>query len=74
MARIDCSVGQNILAGEPVGTMGPPPAGDDPAAQDGLATRGETGRGPALYIEFRKDGDPIDPGPWLLMSDKKASG
>ena len=54
--------------------MGPPPAEDDPAAQDRLATRGETDRGPALYIEFRKDGDPIDPGPWLLMSDKKARG
>ncbi|GMV61953.1 MAG: hypothetical protein AMXMBFR74_11220 [Parvibaculum sp.] len=74
MARIDCSVGQSILAGEPVGMMGPPPADDDPAAQDRLATRGETDRGPALYIEFRKDGDPIDPGPWLLMSDKKARG
>lgn len=74
MARIDCSVGQSILAGEPVGMMGPPPADDDPAAQDRLATRGETARGPALYIEFRKDGDPIDPGPWLLMSDKKARG
>lgn len=74
MARIDCSVGQSILAGEPVGMMGPPPAEDDPAAQDRLATRGETDRGPALYIEFRKDGDPIDPGPWLLMSDKKARG
>lgn len=74
MARIDCSVGQNILAGEPVGMMGPPPAKDDPAAQDRLATRGEASRGPALYIEFRKDGAPIDPGPWLLMSDKKARG
>lgn len=74
MARIDCTVGQNILAGEPVGTMGPPSARDDQAAQDRLAAREETDRGPALYIEFRKDGDPIDPGPWLLMSDKKARG
>lgn len=74
MARIDCTVGQNILAGEPVGMMGQPPARDDQAAQDRLAAREETDRGPALYIEFRKDGDPIDPGPWLLMSDKKARG
>lgn len=74
MARIDCTVGQNILAGEPVGMMGQPPARDDQTAQDRFAAREETGRGPVLYIEFRKDGDPIDPGPWLLMSDKKARG
>ncbi len=74
MERIDCSVGQNVLAGEPVGMMGPLLARDDPAAKDRLAARGETDRGPALYIEFRKNGDPIDPGPWLLMSDKKARG
>lgn len=75
MTRIDCVVGQNILAGEPIGTMGSPPAGNDPAAQGISEQRdGMTDRGPALYIEFRKDGDPIDPRPWLLMSDKKARG
>jgi septal ring factor EnvC (AmiA/AmiB activator) len=75
MTRIDGAVGQNILAGEPIGTMGSSPAGDDPAAGKNEAGRdGIPDRGPALYIEIRKDGSPIDPRPWLTMSDKKASG
>jgi len=71
-------VGQNLLAGEPVGTMSPSPAGDGPASRGVSAQRDGrnemTDRGPALYIEFRKNGDPVDPGPWLLMNDKKARG
>ena len=75
MTRIDGAVGQSILAGEPIGTMGSSPSSDDPAARNDQARRdGIPGRGPALYIEIRKDGSPIDPRPWLTMSDKKASG
>lgn len=71
MKRIDGTVGQNVLAGEPIGMMGASPARDD------LAARGNTdklGTGPRLYIEFRKEGNPLDPRPWLLMSDEKARG
>lgn len=71
MKRIDGTVGQNVLAGEPIGMMGASPARDDQAA------RGNTdklGAGPRLYIEFRKEGNPLDPRPWLLMSDEKARG
>lgn len=75
MSRIDCVVGQSILAGEPVGTMGTTPARNDLAANGNSARRdGASESGPALYIEFRKDGDPIDPRPWLLMSDEKVRG
>jgi len=75
MTRIDGAVGQSVLAGEPVGTMGSSPAGDDPAVRNDKTGRdGIPGRGPELYIEIRKDGSPIDPRPWLTMSDKKASG
>lgn len=75
MSNIDCVVGQNILAGEPVGMMGAASARDDLAVQGNSARRdGTSDSGPALYIEFRKDGDPIDPRPWLLMSDEKARG
>ena len=38
--------------------------------QDGesLGTVGETGSlgGPSLYFELRRDGEPIDPAPWLM--------
>lgn len=75
MTRIDGTVGQSVLAGEPVGTMGSSPSGDDPAVRNDKTGRdGIPGRGPELYIEIRKDGSPIDPRPWLTMSDKKASG
>lgn len=72
MTRISGTVGQNILAGEPVGTMG---ASSHDGTSDGNPDRGEgTGQRPPLYIEFRKNGEPIDPRPWLMMSDKKARG
>ncbi|MBX3495418.1 MAG: peptidoglycan DD-metalloendopeptidase family protein [Parvibaculum sp.] len=75
MTRIDGAVGQSVLAGEPVGTMGSSPSGDDLAVRNDKTGRdGIPGRGPELYIEIRKDGSPIDPRPWLTMSDKKASG
>ena len=27
-----------------------------------------------LYVEFRKDGKPFNPMPWLKVSEKKVSG
>jgi len=60
MTRIDANVGQNILAGEPVGNMGASSA--DP----------KQGGNPLLYMELRKDGAAVDPRPWLVMSDRKA--
>jgi murein hydrolase activator len=59
--RVNVDVGQFVLSGEPVATMGAQPAGAL-APDDG-------GGGPVLYIEFRKDGAPIDPGPWWVKSD-----
>ena len=68
MDRINVSVGQFVLAGEPVGAMG-----------DGskrMATSAAVGADrPVLYIELRKDGAAIDPGPWWTKSDiEKARG
>lgn len=81
MTNISGAVGQSILAGEPVGTMGPSSSPDSSAEEDRPAERsggsnrdGKSGPRPTLYIEFRKDGDPVDPRPWLMMSDKKARG
>jgi murein hydrolase activator len=57
MNRIDVAQNQFVLAGEPVGVMG-----DRPKTGDGGNAMAQGG--PSLYIEFRKDGKPVDSGPW----------
>jgi septal ring factor EnvC (AmiA/AmiB activator) len=62
MDQIYTSVGQFVLAGEPVAVMGK-------AAPD--TANGTQLRGPALYIEFRKDARPVDPDPWWSQGVKE---
>ena len=57
MERINVNVGQFVLAGEPVASMGDGTAKTAAAIAIGSAQ-------PILYVEFRKDGAAIDPGPW----------
>jgi murein hydrolase activator len=57
MRRTDVARGQFVLAGEPVGALGDAAEGSAVALGDG---NGE----PILYVEFRRDGQSIDPGPW----------
>jgi murein hydrolase activator len=52
--------GQSVKAGEPVGTMGDKPG---PLATSNGLTNLTT---PVLYVEFRKNGDPVDPTPWWI--------
>jgi septal ring factor EnvC (AmiA/AmiB activator) len=54
MEQTSVAVGQFVLAGEPVASMG----ASRPKEDGGEAAR------PVLYIEFRKDQRPIDPDPW----------
>jgi len=61
MDRISVDLGQFVLAGEPVAAMG---TGSHIAAI--LATGSSQ---PVLYIEFRKDGAPVDPGPWWVAGE-----
>ena len=61
MDRISVDLGQFVLAGEPVAGMG---NGSHIAAI--LATGSSQ---PVLYIEFRKDGLPVDPGPWWAAGE-----
>jgi len=61
MDQISVEVGQFVLAGEPVASMGQTSL-VSPAA-GALETRE-----PVLYVEFRKDGTSIDPGPWWAKS------
>ncbi len=68
MDRINVASGEFVLAGEPVGAMGDGSARMAAAAAVGAAK-------PVLYIELRKDGTAIDPGPWWAKADiEKARG
>jgi len=61
MERISVNIGQFVLTGEPVATMGT-------QAQVASILASAPSQ-PVLYIEFRKDGTPIDPGPWWATSE-----
>jgi murein hydrolase activator len=61
MERISVNIGQFVLTGEPVATMG-----TTSQVASILAT---TASRPVLYVEFRKDGTPIDPGPWWAANE-----
>ena len=61
MERISVNIGQFVLTGEPVATMG-----TTSQVASILAT---TASQPVLYVEFRKDGTPIDPGPWWTANE-----
>lgn len=54
--QIEATVGQRVVAGEPVGVM----KSGDP--------------NPSLYLELRRQGQPINPLPWLVARDGKVSG
>jgi len=61
MDRISVDLGQFVLTGEPVAVMG-----NTSHIASILATGSSQ---PVLYIEFRKDGVPVDPGPWWAAGE-----
>jgi murein hydrolase activator len=64
MDRISVDLGQFVLTGEPVGIMGNSSA--QVAATVPIASSQSV-----LYVEFRKDGTPVDPGPWWATSESE---
>lgn len=62
MGRINVNPGQFVLAGEPVAIMG------DGSAKTAAAIAIGANQ-PILYVEFRKDGAAIDPGPWWVKPE-----
>ena len=64
MNQINVEVGQFVLAGEPVAIMG------EASLISPAAGAVET-NDPVLYVEFRKDGGSIDPGPWWAKSQSE---
>ena len=67
LGRINVSLGQSVLAGEPVGAMD-----DVRLASAGDPENGKTGA--ELYVEFRKDGKPVDPAPWWIDRNSGRTG
>lgn len=76
METINVELGQFVLSGEPIATMGsrklaslvtanvgPTTDGDGQSLTDSNVTDGPT----ALYVEFRKDGISIDPSSWWVV-------
>jgi septal ring factor EnvC (AmiA/AmiB activator) len=61
MERISVNVGQFVLTGEPVAVMG--------GGSQKATTLAAGSNQPVLYVEFRKDGTPIDPSPWWAASE-----
>jgi septal ring factor EnvC (AmiA/AmiB activator) len=66
MERISVDLGQFVLTGEPVAIMG-----GGPQSAAAVATGSNQ---PVLYIEFRKDGSPVDPSPWWASDSEKVRG
>jgi len=66
MERISVDLGQFVLTGEPVAVMG-----GGPQSAAAVATGSSQ---PILYIEFRKDGTPVDPSPWWASDSEKVRG
>jgi septal ring factor EnvC (AmiA/AmiB activator) len=61
MDRISVDLGQFVLTGEPVAAMS--------GGSQVSATVGTGPKPPVLYVEFRKDGTPIDPSPWWATNE-----
>lgn len=61
MERISVNIGQFVLTGEPVATMG--------TTSRVASILAAASSQPVLYIEFRKDGTPIDSGPWWAANE-----
>lgn len=63
LGRIDVNVGQDVVAGEPVGRM-----------DTSTDAAGSSRTGPELYVELRHNGQPIDPMPWFATQLTKGEG
>jgi septal ring factor EnvC (AmiA/AmiB activator) len=84
LARIDARAGQWVLAGEPVGAAGETGTANGATAGGGTASGngggaptngpGERAEGPTVYVEFRRNGQPINPLPWLAASLDRTNG
>ncbi|MBO21792.1 MAG: hypothetical protein CMM26_05370 [Rhodospirillaceae bacterium] len=79
LGRIEARVGQWVLTGEPLGRtiVG---ASSDRSASEGTRSGGQAvraedrTRGARLYVELRRNGEPINPLPWLAAQTNRTQG
>jgi septal ring factor EnvC (AmiA/AmiB activator) len=62
LERVTAEIGQFVLMGEPVGTMGSRTIGRTVTTSAGASR-------PTLYIEMRKDNEPVDPTGWWANTE-----
>lgn len=62
LAQVSVKVGQFVLMGEPVGTMGSRTIGRTVTTSAGVSR-------PTLYIELRRNSAPVDPSGWWARSE-----
>lgn len=67
MEQINVELGQFVLTGEPVAEMGQHLVAS-------VASPNIQSVGPVLYVEFRKNGNSIDPDPWWINNKEKVRG
>lgn len=68
LAKVDVTIGQFVMMGEPVGAMGSQTIGRTVATSAGVSR-------PTLYIEMRKNNEPVDPtGWWAAAATPTQSG
>jgi septal ring factor EnvC (AmiA/AmiB activator) len=65
--KVQVEIGQFVLMGEPVGTMGSRTIGQAVTTSAGVQR-------PTLYIEMRKNNEPVDPTGWWADSNPTQSG
>jgi len=73
MERISVDLGQFVLTGEPVAVMGDASqaqaSGSQASGSQASVTVTTVPKQSVLYVEFRKDGTPIDPSPWWATNE-----
>ncbi len=67
MGSLSVTLGQTLMAGEPIGAMGETRVASTVPFND-------MNSDPELYVEFRKDGKPVDPSPWWAERSSGRTG
>jgi septal ring factor EnvC (AmiA/AmiB activator) len=67
MGSVSVALGQALMTGEPIGAMGETRVASTAAFDS-------ANEGPELYVEFRKQGKPVDPSPWWAERSSGRTG